>query len=235
MNDTLKSNVLNGGSEGIIHIPDVVPLFPLPRTILLPGEVLPLHIFEPRYLEMSRDALRGERVIGIVDYASPDVTDGYGKPPVRELGCVGLIGQHVHLEDGRFLLWLIGLERFLIKYELEAETAYRQAKVAYIPRPGSSDERARLRPLRQDLKRLLPTLVEVDDSMKPALGEQLEGMSDSQLIALACQAIEMPSTRKLQMLQARSLTDSYNMLYEDIYSRSPEQVDLAGLDPGQIN
>ena len=49
-----------------VMMPDVLPIFPLPRTVLLPGEVLPLHIFEPRYRDMVRDALGGHRVIGMV-------------------------------------------------------------------------------------------------------------------------------------------------------------------------
>ena len=48
-------------------LPDTVPLFPLPGAVLLPRTRLPLHIFEPRYLQMLDDALRsGERLIGMI-------------------------------------------------------------------------------------------------------------------------------------------------------------------------
>src|SRR5258706_13477138 len=47
-------------------LPEVIPLFPLPNVVLFPGMALPLHIFEPRYRAMVRDALRGPRLIGMV-------------------------------------------------------------------------------------------------------------------------------------------------------------------------
>jgi len=53
--------------ERMIHVPDVIPIFPLPRVVLLPGEVLPLHVFELRYTDLVRDAIASHRVIGMVE------------------------------------------------------------------------------------------------------------------------------------------------------------------------
>ena len=55
---------------GMVNMPDQIPVFPLTRVVLLPGEILPLHIFEPRYRDMVRDALNSHRVIGMIEYAA---------------------------------------------------------------------------------------------------------------------------------------------------------------------
>jgi len=235
MMDMSTHSSMSDDSDGMIFIPDVIPLLPLPRTILLPGEVVPLHVFEPRYQTLVRDALSSHRVIGMVDLVRAEDAVADGQPPVRDLGCVGMIGHHVCLDDGQFLIWLVGLERFAIDHELDSPAPYRQAKVTYLPRQVSGVERARLRPLRLELERILPTLIDMEQALQPELRRQLEVMTDRQLIALACQAIEMPSPRKLEMLRSPSLGHSYNMLYEDIYSRQSESVDLAELEPLELN
>ena len=53
-----------------IQVPDVIPIFPLPRVVLLPGEVLPLHVFEPRYRDLVRDAVASHNVMGILEVKS---------------------------------------------------------------------------------------------------------------------------------------------------------------------
>ena len=97
-------------AEGTVLVPDTIPLFPLPRTVLLPGELLPLHVFEERYRAMVREAVVGHRVIGIVAVAPGHEEEHLDAPPLEEVGCVGFVAQHRELDDGRFLIWLVGLE-----------------------------------------------------------------------------------------------------------------------------
>lgn len=235
MTESHNQTMLETPAEGTMFIPDEVPLFPLQGTVLLPGEVMPLHVFEPRYRKMISDALGSNRIIAMAELEPAEGTPVFGEPPVGEIGCAGLIAQHVMLDDGRFLLWLVGLERFRLLDELDVETPYRQVRVSYQPRADSNDERARLRPLRQELRHLLSQLLDADDDSREIVDQQLEIMSDDQLIALASQVLELPSDRKRAVLEAGTLAESYDLVFEDLYARLGEEPELADLGPMMLN
>jgi hypothetical protein len=105
-------------------LPDVLPIFPLVGVLLLPRARLPLNIFEPRYLAMTRDALGGERLIGMIQPSDP--TTGGMNPPVYPVGCAGRITQFSETDDGRFLITLTGVSRFRIVEELPLLSGYRR-------------------------------------------------------------------------------------------------------------
>ena len=75
-------------------LPATLPLFPLPNVVLFPNVFLPLHIFEPRYRAMVADALKGDRLIGMVLLRPGWESDYEGRPPVFPTGCAGLITTH---------------------------------------------------------------------------------------------------------------------------------------------
>lgn len=106
--------------------PLVVPIFPLPGAILFPRAQLPLHIFEPRYREMVRDALEGSGRIGMIQ---PHRVDDDNQAPLYGSGCVGDIVGVEELDDGRYNIVLHGTNRFRIVDERETDAAYRCAEV----------------------------------------------------------------------------------------------------------
>ena len=110
-------------------LPRVVPIFPLPGVLLLPGGRLPLNIFEPRYLAMVRDALSGERTIGMIQPCAeaPDV----GAARVYETGCAGRITAFSETDDGRYLITLTGTIRFDVGRELPPIEGYRRVVADY--------------------------------------------------------------------------------------------------------
>jgi uncharacterized protein len=116
----------DAGSERMQRqaLPDVLPIFPLIGVLLLPRARLPLNIFEPRYLAMTRDALGGERLIGMIQPSDP--TTGGMNPPVYPVGCAGRITQFSETDDGRFLITLTGVSRFRIVEELPLLSGYRR-------------------------------------------------------------------------------------------------------------
>jgi len=211
---------------GMMNIPDQIPVFPLPRVVLLPGEVLPLHIFEPRYRAMVRDALGGHRVIGMIEYAAEHESSTDGPQPVRDIGCVGLIAEHKELSDGRSLIWLLGLERFTIDKEVLVDSLYRQFRVTYTPIQESAEALAGLQPIRHELRRFLPRLVNLDEADRGVLEEQMVEISDSQLIALASQILELPGQRKRRLLEADNQVDRFMLIYEDLYRHLDDISDL---------
>ena len=105
-------------------LPTILPIFPLTGVLLLPRGRLPLNIFEPRYLAMTRDALAGERLIGMVQPSDPRVRGD--NPPVYPTGCAGRITSFSETDDGRFLIALTGLSRFRIREELPLLEGYRR-------------------------------------------------------------------------------------------------------------
>ena len=110
--------------RGVAALPTTLPIFPLPGVLLLPHGRLPLRIFEPRYLAMTRDALAGERLIGMVQPNDPAVSDA--NPPVYPIGCAGRITSFTETDDGLFLITLTGISRFRIREELPLLEGYRR-------------------------------------------------------------------------------------------------------------
>lgn len=127
--------------ERTASLPDRLPIFPLRGALLLPGGNLPLNIFEPRYLDMVRDAMQGDRVIGMIQpkpegEGLPDGEEALGgeggvMPALYRTGCIGRISNFSETEDGRFLITLTGLCRFDLAQELEVATRYRQVTADY--------------------------------------------------------------------------------------------------------
>lgn len=113
--------------------PDIIPIFPLAQAILLPRGRLPLNIFEPRYLQMTDDALRGGRHIGMVQPA-----DAANAPKLHHIGCVGRLTAWEETGDGRLHISLVGVTRFRIVDEIEVATPYRQVRADYSPYAGDT-------------------------------------------------------------------------------------------------
>ncbi|MCH8998641.1 MAG: LON peptidase substrate-binding domain-containing protein [Proteobacteria bacterium] len=133
---------MTGGAfqPGFDDLPRVVPIFPLPGVLLLPGGRLPLNIFEPRYLAMVRDALSGERTIGMIQPCAeaPDV----GAARVYETGCAGRITAFSETDDGRYLITLTGTIRFDVGRELPPIEGYRRVVADYGRFRGDLEEEA---------------------------------------------------------------------------------------------
>ncbi|SDH52810.1 LON peptidase substrate-binding domain-containing protein [Bosea robiniae] len=121
---------MNAVYEGAKDCPTAIPLFPLGGALLLPRGQMPLNIFEPRYLAMIDDALKGERVIGIIQ-PEPETGRQPEIPPLLKVGCLGRITQFSETGDGRYIITLTGISRFRLLDELSVTTPYRQGRVGY--------------------------------------------------------------------------------------------------------
>jgi Lon protease-like protein len=109
-----------------------VPLFPLPNVVLLPRAVLPLHIFEERYKQMTADAIRGDRLIAMALLLPGWEKDYYQAPAIEPVVCVGTILSHERLPDGRYNFLLQGTARARIVREVR-KRPYRVATLEAIP------------------------------------------------------------------------------------------------------
>lgn len=131
----------NAGWRRGTALPEIIPVFPLDQALLLPGAVLPLQIFEPRYLNMFDDAMGGERLIGMVQTAGEG---DRGKPDLAQVGCVGRITSFSETDDGRYMTALTGICRFRIVEELPTKTPYRLVRADFAPFRGDLDTRQEL-------------------------------------------------------------------------------------------
>lgn len=108
-------------------LPTTIPVFPLSGALLLPRARIPLHIFEPRYLQMVDDCLKTEeRLIGMVQ-----PLEGRGDRTLHTIGCAGKLTQFSETEDGRYMITLSGVSRFRVAREIAGFTPYLKADVTW--------------------------------------------------------------------------------------------------------
>lgn len=115
--------------------PTSFPIFPLPDVVLFPGTYLPLHIFEPRYRQMTEAAIDGDQVIGMV-LIRPDEDPMQRRAPVFDVGCAGRIVESERLPGGRWNLLLHGARRFRIAREADSNALYRTIDAELLSDPG---------------------------------------------------------------------------------------------------
>jgi Lon protease-like protein len=115
----------SGFSTEFHNLPASLPVFPLDGVLLLPYGRLPLNIFEQRYLAMTDDALRSERLIGIIQPTS-EVEGQQKVPSLYKTGCAGRITAFSETDDGRYLVTLLGICRFDVEHEVDSTRGYRR-------------------------------------------------------------------------------------------------------------
>ena len=109
------------------NFPNKIPIFPLSSAIFFPKTILPLNIFEDRYIQLVNDAMKENRMFGMVQ---PKNRKGI-TPEVYKIGCLGKIVSFNETEDKRFIISLSGIIRFKIKNEIKKEKLYRSFEVDY--------------------------------------------------------------------------------------------------------
>ena len=111
-------------------LPDMIPVFPLPGALLLPRARLPLHLFEPRYLQMLDDTMKTKhRLIGMIQ--PREMPAGSAERRLHAIGCAGRLTGFSETEDGRYMITLSGVSRFRVKEEVQGFTPYRRCNVEW--------------------------------------------------------------------------------------------------------
>jgi uncharacterized protein len=118
--------------RGPADLPQRIPVFPLARAILLPRATLPLNIFESRYLQMLEDVMATSRVLGMVQPEGVDDEEPVARTaPLRRVGCAGRVTGYQELDDGRLLITLTGIARFVLVDEVPFAKPYRICTVSF--------------------------------------------------------------------------------------------------------
>lgn len=110
---------------------DALPLFPLPHMVLFPSTMMALHVFEPRYKALVRDALSTNRTLAVVLIESDDAADDHGHPRIHRVAGVGTIVDHNELPGDRFNILLRGKARVTLE-ELPFIPPYRRARATVL-------------------------------------------------------------------------------------------------------
>jgi Lon protease-like protein len=202
----MSTNVPYKGPE---EMPAVLAVFPLAGALLLPRGELPLNVFEPRYMAMVDDALRGSRLIGMIQ---PDPqAEGEPRPPLCDIGCAGRITQIAETGNGRYVLTLSGIARFRVVEELAATTPYRQCRVDFsgfagdfVPRAGEADVD------RAGVLRTLREFAQANDLQVD--WKSVESAPNEALVNALSMMSPFGSREKQALLEARSLKDRADVL-----------------------
>ncbi|HEY1265640.1 MAG TPA: LON peptidase substrate-binding domain-containing protein [Candidatus Binatia bacterium] len=207
----------------------VIPVFPLPNVVLFPKIQLPLHIFEPRYREMVRDAMAGERLIGMALLRGEWEKDYYGNPEIFPVGCVGKIVGHTPLPDGRCNILLYGMTEYQIDREIVDRSSYRQAEVVLRQEPKPI-EAGTLDRLRGEILGLLRDIIDPDSPLLKMLEDgSIEGVT---WINVCCFSLNVAPMEKQTLLEAKSIEERAGRLIEVLRFVTAEKKAAIGLVDG---
>ncbi|HUK40487.1 MAG TPA: LON peptidase substrate-binding domain-containing protein, partial [Candidatus Acidoferrales bacterium] len=196
-------------------LPEQLAIFPLTGVLLLPGTILPLHIFELRYRNMIEDALNADKVFGMIQPFVPQQDNrplpGADKeaPDLYKVGCAGYIDAWEKLPDGRFFIQLKGVNRFRFERELPLKRGYRSVKAIYQDFPDAKlDEGWQCQ--RQEVLDALSDYGRAHGmEVKP---EQADRFSDMELVNLLGVSLPFHPAEKQALLEAPTFRDREKML-----------------------
>ena len=195
-------------------------LFPLPNMVFFPQAVQPLHIFEPRYRQLTADALAGDRLIALV-LPKPGWEADYGASPnVHAVACLGKIIAEQKMDDGRYNLLLRGLCRIQIVHEIPHGKLYRKAKAELLVEVHLLDNAGERR-WRRRLGKILPAWVDpkVMTQFRRLLKSDLPLSAIGDIIAFA---LPLEMEFKQELLEELEVEIRVKKLLECLEARKPK-------------
>jgi Lon protease-like protein len=184
-------------------LPAELPIFPLSGAVVMPGVQLPLNIFEPRYLNMVKDVLATDHLIGMIQ---PRSDTGFAQTPeIHRVGCAGRITSYSETNDGRIVLVLTGICRFGVRGELDAPRGYRRVTPAWERFAADfHDEEAKL----ADRETFLTSLKDYANMRGVEIPwDDVEKMGDAELINLLCAHLPLEPEDKQALIETLDLRD----------------------------
>ena len=203
----------------IEDLPAEIAVFPLSGALLLPGGRLPLNIFEPRYLNMTLDALGQGRLFGMIQpnqdrfaraRATAEIAGSDSniitlptEPPLYSVGCLGRVVSFEETEDGRLLIALKGLTRFRVAEEISGQRGYRRVRADYSPYQADMQPGPKVDLGRDEILKLLKPYLDAH-GMKVNL-DVIKNLSDATLVTSLSMICPFEPREKQALLEAESL------------------------------
>jgi uncharacterized protein len=195
---------------------ELLPIFPLSNVVLFPRVKTPLHLFEPRYRQLARDVLDGERRIGMMVVRPEHVDEMPGDPPIYPVGCAGVITECHRLPDGRYNLVLLGEHRVRVVAEEPRGDSrlYRVARVVRLEDSYPETERTRVARLRAAIVTDVGVLVRhaQPDRAHAFDPELFAGVDDETFVNAVANAFAFPAEEKQALLEAEDVPERYARL-----------------------
>ena len=197
----------------IENLPSIIAVFPLSNAVFFPKTILPLNIFEKRYISLVEDCMKGERLFGMIQ---PNINSS-NSLQVHKVGCLGKIISFNETDDKRFIITLSGVVRFKVKKEIDTEKLYRKFDVDYKDFIGDLQFDEKKGTVNFDKKNLLNKIrtyfrkknysVELDELLKLNL---------DQLISTVCMISPFSIEEKQKILETIKIQDKLKILEEII-------------------
>jgi uncharacterized protein len=199
----------------------VARLFPLPNLVMFPQVVQPLHVFEPRYRQLTADALASDRYLALALLMPGWEGDYEGRPAIHPVVCLGRIVADQLLEDGRYNLLLRGVTRARILEERTGTTLYRTARVELL-----ADVNPPAVPAAGELRKELARLAGAWLPQQATLREQLNELFASELhLGTLCDvfsfALPLPIEFKQQLLETVDVVHRTRRLLDHLQAHLP--------------
>ncbi len=215
--------------------PRVLPVFPLTGSLLLPGNYLPLNIFEPRYRNMVEDVRTDGGHIGMIQPLVPGPDQlGLGEPAPQlySVGCAGLLERAERQDDGRFLILLRGVTRFRIEDELAPRRGYRRVRAGYAAFAADleGDDRG------VDAERLLAAVARFGSRREIEFDVDLLASLDGlRLLNALAAALPFAPAEQQALLEAPSSRERQRLLLQLIEMDAAPRSDEPALAPPTVN
>tara|TARA_Y100000590_G_C15574602_1_gene959939 strand:- start:447 stop:1082 length:636 start_codon:yes stop_codon:yes gene_type:complete len=193
------------------NLPKIIALFPLSNAIFFPNTILPLNIFEERYIQLIKDCMKNDKMFGMVQPRSMKNL----KPDVYKVGCLGKITNLIETNDKRFLISLSGIIRFRIIKELSSNKMYRKFEVNYSDfvedlNNNKSKKEYNTRRLLEKVNFFFKKknyIIELD---------QIRNLSFEQLVSTICMVSPFSVEEKQKLMETVKIEDKLNILEEII-------------------
>lgn len=199
----------------------IARLFPLPNVVLFPSVIQPLHIFEPRYRQLTADALDSDRLICMALLQPGWESDPEGKPDVYSIVCLGRILDHQQLMDGRYNILLRGLSRAHIVAEVEPLKPYRSARLELLKdtsKPATGMGRKLRRMLGQRVRPWLSTDKAIVDQFEKLFQSDLPVGALSDLVSFV---LPLPVEVKQSLLEELDVEERVKQLMHHLETCEP--------------
>lgn len=188
------------------ELPHKIAIFPLSNAVFFPKTMLPLNIFEDRYLQLVSDCMKEKKVFGMIQ---PKITSNK-KPDVYSVGCLGEIVSFNETEDKRIIITLSGVTRFKIKEELNTKKLYREFNVDYSDFTGDLDNKIIKTKSDDDLlKRINIFFNKINYSVEL---DQLKKLNFDQLLSTVCMISPFTSEEKQRLIETIKIEDKVKIL-----------------------
>ena len=196
------------------NLPHNIPIFPLSNAIFFPRTILPLNIFEDRYIQLVNECMKRERMFGMVQ----PKTKENKKSEVYAVGCLGKIISFNETADKRFIITLEGITRFRIKKELESNKLYREFNVDYSEFLNDL-KLTKNQIIKFDKENLLKKIIIFLDKINFSINHrQLTEFNLDELISNICMISPFSTEEKQKLIEALKVEDKARLLDEIITS-----------------